>query len=186
MTINEAILYGLIPVGILLLLFIIFYKRIKSWYQEYCLRKTIRQFGHEVLRDVIMPDGMDGTVFIENLVLTPREIMIISLGHYKGVVFAAESIDVWTQVVRNRSYRFPNPLHKLEQDTAAVRAHLPKENISSFIMYAKGVEFPKGKPDNVLSIDEAKSRFSKKENVEIKSELLSAWEDLKQLAIVEG
>ncbi|MCW9023375.1 MAG: NERD domain-containing protein [Gammaproteobacteria bacterium] len=186
MIINNAIWYGLIPVGIILILFIIFSKSIKSWYQEYCLRKTIKQFGHDVLHNVIVPDGMDGTVFIENLVLTAKEIIVISFGYYKGVIFAADNIDVWTQVFRNRSYRFSNPLLKLEQETAAVRAHLPRENIHNFILYTKGAEFPKGKPENVLSLEEARERFSNKDSSDVNTELLSAWNTLKQVAIVEN
>lgn len=161
------------------------FSKVKQAYSDWHLSRTIKKLGHDVLQNVILADGMDGTVYIDNLVLMPDRALVVSVGRYQGAVFASENIDVWTQVVGNRSYKFNNPLLKLEQDIAAVRAHFPKINISGVLVFSNGVDFPKGKPDNVISIAEAKDQFGNMREQEVKIEYQDAWDKIKNEILVE-
>ncbi len=161
MTANETLAYGmsvflLLSVGLGLL----FSKQIKRRYTDWYLFATVKKLGNGILQNIILTDGMDGTVCIDNLVLMADGILVVSVGRYQGAVFASEKIDLWTQVVGKRSYKFNNPLLKLEQDIAAVKANFPKINISGILVFSTCVSFPKGKPDNVISVTEAKQRFA--------------------------
>jgi len=180
MAFNQTISYGLL---VLLLLAavagILFFSKIKRGYADWRLFQTVKKLGHEVMQNIILADGMDGTVYIDNLVLMPDGIMVVSVGRYQGAVFASENIDIWTQVVGQRSYKFSNPLLKLEQDIAAVRAHLPKINTIGILIFSADVNFPKGKPDNVISMDEAKQRFAGAHDKQVTAELLAAWKEIK-------
>jgi len=138
------------------------------------------------MQNVILSDGMDGTVYIDNIVLMPEQALVVSVGRYQGAIFASENIDVWTQVVGNRSYKFNNPLLKLEQDIAALRAHLPKINISGVLVFSSGVKFPKGKPNNVISILEAKERFGTAHEQQVKVEYQDAWIKIKTKIAAEA
>ncbi|MDH5570495.1 MAG: NERD domain-containing protein [Gammaproteobacteria bacterium] len=186
MTVDEIVLYVSIIIGVIVLLFALFYRKIKIWIGEYKLRHTIKKLGFDVLRNVVLPDDVDGSVCIENIILMPEGIYVMALGHYKGAVFAAENIDIWTQVVNNKSYKFSNPLNKIEHEVAAIQAHLPKHKIGSFIMYGPGVSFPKGKPDNLFSIAQAKEKFGRQADMKIADDLLYAWEIVKKNVIVEA
>ena len=186
MTVNEIVLYVSVFIGIVVLLIALFSKRIKLWFSEYKLNHTIKKLGHDILRNVAIQDDVDGSVLIENIILTPDGIFVMALGYYKGSVFAAKNIDVWTQVVNNRSYKFSNPLNKIEHEVAVIQAHIPKQKIGNFIMYGSGVSFPKGKPDNLFSIAQAKDKFGRHEGTSIAPDLLSAWEIIKQKVIIEN
>jgi len=180
MVFNQTISYGLLVLLLLAVVAGIFFSsKIKQAYADWRLLQTVRKLGHEVMQNIILSDGIDGTVYIDNLVLMPDKIMIVSVGRYQGAVFASENIDVWTQVVGQRSYKFSNPLLKLEQDVAAVRAHLPKTDITGILIFSADVAFPKGKPDNVISMDEAKQRFAGAHDKQVTAELLVAWKEIK-------
>jgi len=162
------------------------FNKIRQGYADWHLAHTIKKLGHDVIQNAILSDGMDGTVYIDNLVLMPDRTLVVSVGRYQGAVFASENIDTWTQVVGNRSYKFNNPLLKLEQDMAALRAHLPKLNISGVLVFSNGVDFPKGKPDNLISIAQAKERFGNMREQEVKVEYQDAWDKIKNKISAEG
>ena len=185
-SVDEIVLYVSVFVGAAILLTALFYKRIKLWFAEYKLNHTIKKLGHDSLRDVVLECDVDGSVFIENIILTPDGIFVMALGHYKGVVFAAENIDLWTQIIGNRSYKFQNPLTKIEHESAAIQAHIPKQKIKNFVIYGAGVSFPKGKPENLYSIIQAKEKFGRHEEAQIAPDLLSAWEVIKQKVVTEA
>ncbi|HEB57023.1 MAG TPA: NERD domain-containing protein [Gammaproteobacteria bacterium] len=184
MVFNETIGYGLL--GLLLLAAIVsmfFFNKIKRAYVDWYLVHTVKQLGHDIMRNVVLPDGMDGTVCIDNIVLMPDRILLVSVGRYQGAVFASENIDVWTQVVGKRSYKFNNPLLKLEQDIAAVRTHEPKIRVDGILVFSADVNFPKGKPDNVISVTEAKRRFANVGDKNINPEYLDAWNKIKNKSL---
>ncbi len=187
MAFNQTIGYGLLALLLLATVAsVIFFSEIKRGYADWRLFHTVRKLGHEVMQNIILADGMDGTVYIDNLVLMPDGIMVVSVGRYQGAVFASENIDIWTQVVGQRSYKFSNPLLKLEQDIAAVRAHLPKTNTTGILIFSADVDFPKGKPDNVISVDEAKQRFTGAHDRQVTAELLKAWKEIKNKVQAEA
>lgn len=176
---NEVFGYGLlILVAVAVIVTIPFLGKIKQAWLERRLSTTVRKLGCKSLQNVILPDGMDGTVCIDNLVLLPDRILVVEVGRYQGAVFASDNIDIWTQVLGKRSYKFANPLLKLEQDIAAVRAHCPKIRISGILVYSAGVDFPKGKPDNVISLGEAVERFGNRQGQDVPAELQQAWQTL--------
>ncbi len=186
MVFSETIAYGLL--GLLLLAAIVsvlFFNKIKHRYADWYLFHTVKKLGRERMQNVILPDGMDGSVCIDNLVLMPDSILLVAVGRYQGAVFASENIDVWTQVVGKRSYKFNNPLLKLEQDIAAVRTHAPKIRVAGVLIFSSDVDFPKGKPDNVISVTEAKQRFAGAADKKINAEYLAAWNEIKNKILDE-
>lgn len=186
MVFSETISYGLL--GLLLLTAIVsvlFFNKIKRAYTDWYLFHTVKKLGHTIMQNIILPDGMDGTVCIDNLILMPDMILIVSVGHYEGAVFASENIDIWTQVVGKRSYKFNNPLLKLEQDVAAVRTHTGKIKVVGILVFSNDVAFPKGKPDNVISVAEVKQRFASLDEKEINDDCLDAWNKIKDKILDE-
>lgn len=186
MVFSETIVYGLLVLLLLAAIVgVLFFSKIKRGYADWYLFHTVKKLGNDVMQNIILPDGMDGTVCIDNLVLMPDRILVLSVGRYQGAVFASENIDIWTQVLGKRSYKFNNPLLKLEQDIAAVRAHAPKIRVDGILVFSSDVHFPKGKPDNVISAPEAKRRFGSTHNKKINNEYLNAWNEIKNKILDE-
>lgn len=158
----------------------------KAWINEYLsekkLNKLLKNLGCESLHNVIIPDGVDGNVFIEHLVLTPHEILLIGVKRYRGLIFAADKIDLWTQVVGQKSYKFENPLHQLENDVSALSAYLEKSKIHSKVLFINGSEFPKGKPDDIVSVLDLKTLQQKYAEKEVPEALMADWKRLVELS----
>lgn len=154
---------------------------IKEYICEWKLNNLLMNVGKDVLRNVTIPDGMDGDIFIEYLILTPKNILLLSVKKYKGLIFAAEEIDLWTQVVGNKSYKFNNPLLLLENDTLELKSKIESSTITEKVLFINGSEFPKGKPDKVVSIDDVK-KWKNTFTGDISSSLSADWERLSALA----
>ena len=169
--------------GIIILIgFLIQITEIKEYIAEWKLSHLLKNSGSDVLHNVTIPDGMDDNIFIEYLILTPTRILLLGVKKYRGLIFAAEKIDLWTQVIENKSYKFNNPLLQLENDALALNSKIENVIIEENVLFIKGSEFPKGKPDNVISIDDI-NKWKREGKGDVPKILTTAWNELSSLAV---
>ncbi len=90
-------------------------------YREWQLQRSIKKMGSEQIRNLICADGLDGFLDLDRLLLTSKEIILISYRPYSGNIYCAERISEWTQVLGQRSFKFKNPLFDLENQLTALR-----------------------------------------------------------------
>lgn len=158
----------------------------KAWIKEYLserrLNKLLNNLGVKSMHNIIIPDGMDGNIFVEHLILTPHEILLLVVKRYRGLIFAADTIHKWTQVVGQKSYKFENPLHYLENDVLALSAYVKKSKVVSKVLFINGSEFPKGKPVNIISTSDLKMLQQEYAGKDISDDLLADWKRLEDLA----
>lgn len=169
-------------IAFLLLLIALFFiwPAAKGWYLDLTLRQKINGLAAESLHQVVIPDGMDGVVYIENLLLTPAGLLILPVHRYQGVLFAADNIDNWTQVIGKRSYKFANPLPQLEADVLAAKNCVGDIPVQGQVLYTRGVEFPKGKPDQLISLSELESMRQQNGDKPVPAAYMQEWDELKQ------
>lgn len=151
---------------------------IKEYICEWQLNHLLKNISSESLHNITIPDGMDDKVFIEHLILMPKKIILLGVKKYRGLIFAADKIDLWTQVIGNKSYKFENPLRQLENDAVVLNSKVKNTKIEEKVLFIKGSEFPKGKPDNIVTISdikEWKSTFSKED---ISDVIRADWKEL--------
>lgn len=170
---------------VLLLLLALFLQRtaLKEVIAERKLNKLLKNSGKASMHNIIIPDAIDGNIFIEHLILMPKEIIILGVKKYQGLIFAADKIDLWTQVIGNKSYKFENPLHHIEANVVALKNIIEKSEIGKKVLFIQGSDFPKGKPDNIVSIDDIKKWNRKELNENIPAALQLDWEKLVALAV---
>jgi len=142
------------------------------------LHSLVNKLGMASLRNVYIPDGLGDVIYVEQLILRPTELLLITIKPFRGNIFAAEQIDQWTQVIGHHSHKFANPLHQQEHDLQALSAIVPKQTIRSMVVFAKGCRFPKGKPDHVHDYQELKDLSANQEKQAISPELQAAWASL--------
>jgi len=174
---NITILVG----AILLFAFLISLRPVfKKYLKERKVHKSIQQLGSQYLKQVILPDGMGGSVFFDYLILAQNSIILIILKNFKGSIFCAENIEQWTQLIGNKSYKFPNILRQLDSDISSISSQLKGVEVTGLVIFSSDCEFPKGKPEQVKSITE----LTRKEvDIQLHSEkLLNAWYNLKEMA----
>ncbi|MFO8024242.1 nuclease-related domain-containing protein [Thiohalophilus sp.] len=149
-------------------------------YLDRQLQKKIQAVAADTLHQVVIPDGMDGAVYLENLLLTPEGLLVLPVHRYQGVVFAADGIDNWTQVLGKRTYKFGNPLPQLEAEVLAVKDYASGIPVSGRVVFTKGVEFPKGRPGKLISLAELEKMAEDNRQREVPPAYWQAWETLKQ------
>jgi len=167
------------------LVLVLLYKPLRELVDRLRIRWTIRSLGADSMRDVVIPDGMDGHVYIEHLVLTPAHVLVVSVKRYGGAIFAGQNMDMWAQVTGNRSYKFPNPLRDIETAVLAVKSHLPDVAVEGIILFDRDSSFPKGKPPGVLHISEIKRSRAERRR-EIPDAVRGAWSKLSELKTAHG
>jgi len=156
---------------------------IKEFIGEWKLNNLLKNIGAKSLHNVSIADGMDEKIFIEHLILTPHHILLLGVKRFRGLIFAADKIDLWTQVIGNKSYKFENPLHQLENDAVVLNSKIENTKIVGKVLFINGSEFPKGKPDDVIAISDIKKWSKEYANAEIPGTLVSDWDQLTALAV---
>jgi hypothetical protein len=127
---------------------------LQGLYQRWQIRGRIRRLGDEVIEGARIPDGMGRALCIDYLVRNQAGVTVVAVRRYPGVIFAAENMELWVQVLKNGSHKFPNPLPELRMQVAAVKALVPDVPVTGVLLFAQGSRFPKGKPGEVLTLDE--------------------------------
>ncbi len=152
----------------------------KKYLKERRVNKSVQQLGSQFLKQVILPDGVGGSIFLDYLILAQDSIVLIILKNFKGSIFCAENIEQWTQLIGNKSYKFPNILRQLDSDISSISSLVKGVDVTGLVVFSSDCEFPKGKPEQVKSITEL---TTKEVDKQLHSEkLLNAWYTLKEMA----
>lgn len=136
------------------------------------IKRAVKRLGAKTLSDISLPDGIDGEVFIDYLVLTPDDIKVISVKRYPGLIYGGEQLQNWTQVVNNRNHSFPNPLYEMRLKIMAVMAIVPNVPVNGLTLFCDNSRFPTNKPPGVLNVQDIGATPDKKP---IPPDLLSSW-----------
>lgn len=176
------LLCGVVSV-MLLLLVLLFRRRIRRLLEERRIRQAVARLGTRIHHDLLVPDGLDGYVVADYMVLTHKGILVVKVNRYDGNIFGGRDTDQWSQVIAGASHRFDNPLHAIRLICATLRAQIPNMPISGIVLFAGDCRFPKDKPSGAcLMSDLPKKRRSQ----QIPPRFETAWELLlikaKQLA----
>lgn len=152
---------------------------LREYWNERKINKAIQQIGSQYLKKVILPDGMGGSIFLDYIVLAQHSITLVILKKFRGTIFCADNIDQWTQLIGNRSYKFPNILQQLDSDISSINTLVKDVSVTGLVIFPSDCDFPKGKPEQVKRIGELVPSGI---DTQLHSEaLLNAWYELKDL-----
>lgn len=171
----------------------------KNKHQRYA-HKIVDSLGIKYLRDVVLPDGIDGLVFIDYLLLVPNGFVVLGMQHSEGHLFGGEAVDQWSQVTNNKTYKFNNPLYANQSACQALRWNLQHNieatnpptdtqwQVHGWVAFSSAGNFPKGIPAQVSMIDELKNNISPlmkndDTNNGIDENQQKIWRDLQDLSI---
>ncbi|HEC18175.1 MAG TPA: NERD domain-containing protein [Gammaproteobacteria bacterium] len=192
----ETAFYVLEAISLLALLAVIFYfwKQTRKTRHQRQLRKAVESLGVKYLHDLVLPDGVEGLVFIDYLLLVSGGLVVLDTQHVEGHIFAGESMDQWSQVTNNKTYRFPNPLYANQSACQAVLWNLqhsidtdfnPDWSITGWVVFSSAGDFPKGIPPQVSGIDKLKTNLTPliTPQATADDQLEQAWDALHTLSI---
>jgi len=153
--------YFFLLVGILLLLLIwLLYRFVKGRGSK--LEQVLRDIAYERVHDLVIPNGDDGEILIDQLLLTSQGLLILELKDVEGSVFGSDKMEDWTVISAQRRYTFPNPQHGLYDRIAAVRQIVRQVPVAGRVLFLEGAEFSKGMPGLVSTLDKLLEEFGEK------------------------
>lgn len=178
-------LQGVIAVSLLLLLVIaiIVRRHLRATREERKIKRTMLKVSYQLMPNVELPDEVEGSVHIDYLVLTPGGIVVMDVQNYRGILFGAENIDYWTQLVGHKSYKFDNPLPYNQVRVQSVKARVPDVHVEGRVVFSSAGSFPKGIPPGVSVVDDLQKDLAHLfGSEEVPASLKGAWDALRQEA----
>ncbi len=147
-----------VVVGIMLLALVAagcaaLYQRWRRYRARRQLIKSFESVSAGLLRDVLIPDGSDGQLHIDFLLLTGRGLLVVDYRDIEGVVFGGEHMREWAVMNGSARSTFLNPLEALYDRVAAVRALAGEVPVDGRIVFTGRSKFPKGRPPRVMRLD---------------------------------
>lgn len=123
------------------------------------IEATIASVACEIVKNVLLPDGNGGQIHIQYLLLTQRGLLVLDLLDLPGAIFGGDQMDDWTVIGKKRRFTFANPQHALYDRMAAVRLLTGDVPVEGRVLFTVRSDFPKGKPRNVMRIDNLLADF---------------------------
>jgi hypothetical protein len=130
-------------------------RRAQQWVEA-----TIDSIGYEVLRNVVIPNGMEGQIVLQYLLLTERGLLVLDYLERPGAIFGGDQMVEWTAIGKKGRYTFRNPQHALYDRLAALKSLAGNTPVDGRIVFSKRSEFPKGKSTFSLRIDDLPREYT--------------------------
>ena len=123
------------------------------------IQHVLNEISYDRIDGLIIPNGHEGEIQIEHLLLTSHGLLIVDVKDVVGAVFGSDKMQDWTVISDNRRYTFPNPQPALIDRIAAVRHIVRQVPVAGRIVFLDGAEFTKGVPEFVADTDELRAEF---------------------------
>lgn len=124
------------------------------------INKLISDISRSELHHILVPDAVDGEVWLDCLLLTDGGLLVLDIRDYTGNLFGGESINEWTQLIGVKSLKFNNPLLELPARIQAVQALVGDIPVTGQVVFTRRGKFPKGLPNGVCMVDEVYEQLS--------------------------
>jgi len=160
--------------------------RIRVFRARRAIDAAIASVAYEMLKNVLLPNGNGGQIHVNYLLLTQRGVLVVDLLDLPGAVFGGEQMLEWAAIGKKRRYTFTNPQHALYDRMAAVKQLIGEGEVpvEGRIIFTVRSNFPKGKPRNVVRLDDLTEDFPVVDKVRgnITAAFGDVWDNVKKHA----
>jgi len=162
---------------VLLIVGIVWYRRSRHYLKRF--DKTLKTHALGCYREIFIPDGVDGHIWVDCLIATDTGIWILDIRDYEGDIFAAENIDEWTQLRQGKSLKFNNPLQQNALRETAANLLIKNIPVRSLVVFGEQSRFPKNRPSGVVMMSELQGVLTNAAYSRLDSNLMNdAWQAL--------
>ena len=140
----------------------------------------------ERLNSVVVPNGDEGEILVDHLLLTSRGLLILDIRDVQGVVFGGDRLKEWSVISEDRRYTFSNPQTMLYDRIAAVSDIVRQIPVTGRILFLEGAEFTKGVPELVTTLEELEKEFGEPDENEMRYKVEAFkphWDAIRRYAI---
>ncbi len=149
------------------------------------VRRAIRDISHDAMHDIVIPDGVDGTVHVDHLLLTSRGLLVLDVKDVHGSVFASDNMDKWTVMEKGRRFSFANPQTAAMRRLMAGRAIARDVPVHGRIALTPNADFAGSPPSGTTTLDALCAEFDKTRDAAGQRQVdafYQAWNDLRRAA----
>ncbi|MDB2705703.1 NERD domain-containing protein [Pseudomonadota bacterium] len=151
------------------------------------MKSILQPYIKNEIKHIIIPDGIGGLLEIEHLILLDQGLFLIETYPMAGNLYGAETIDLWTQIVDGRSYKFDNPLRRLRISRQAIKSLAPDIPVFCRVIFNSDSIFPKGKPSEVSVLESlAEDMLLVKNEKRITNQAQQTWDTIMRIARKDG
>ena len=108
------------------------------------LQRVLDEISYDRIDDILIPNGDDGEIHIDHLLLTSRGLLIVDIKDVTGTVFGSDKMEKWTVISATNRFTFSNPQPALYDRIAAVRHIVRQVPVAGRLVFLDGGEFTKG------------------------------------------
>jgi hypothetical protein len=181
---SQTHLLLLIAAVLLLFLLLIVHRRRRKGSRS--LSKVFSAIAFERIDGLVVPNGDDGEIQIDHLLLTAKGLLIIDVKDVVGAVFGSDKMQDWTVINDERRFTFANPQPALYDRIAAIRAIVSQVPVTGRLLFLEGATFTKGVPALVVKHDELLQEFADGDKAGAKTKIEAfkpQWERLRSRAV---
>ena len=178
-------LIPILAIALLLLAWAVYRRRMRGGR----LQRVLNEISHDRLDGVVIPNGDDGEIQIDHLLLTSQGLLIVDIKDAVGTVFGSDKMQDWTVISKERRYTFPNPQAALYDRIAAVRHIVRQVPVEGRLLFLDAAEFTKGVPDLVSDLDTLLEEFGEPDKNAAKFKLEAFkphWDLIRKAALNAG
>lgn len=124
------------------------------------LQRMFDDICYDRIDDFLIPNGEDGEIHIDHLLLTSSGLLIVDVKDVDGAVFGSDKMEKWTVISNKHRFTFSNPQPALYDRIAAVRRIVRQVPVAGRLLFLDGGEFTKGIPEMVADIDGLHDEFN--------------------------
>jgi LPXTG-motif cell wall-anchored protein len=175
----------LLIVAVLLLLLLLFVHR-RRRKDSRSLSRVFSAIAYERIDGLVVPNGDDGEIQIDHLLLTAKGLLVIDVKDVVGTVFGSDKMQDWTVINEERRFTFANPQPALYDRIAAIRAIVRQVPVTGRLLFLDGAAFTKGIPRLVVDCDELLREFAEKDKTSAKTKVEAFkphWEHIRSKAV---
>ncbi len=123
------------------------------------LQRALDEISYDRVDGILIPNGDDGEIQIDHMLLTARGLLIIDIKDVAGTVFGSDKMEKWTVISNKHRFTFSNPQPALYDRIAAVRHIVRQVPVEGRVIFLDEAEFTKGVPQLVANIDQLLADF---------------------------
>ncbi|MCW8846516.1 MAG: NERD domain-containing protein [Gammaproteobacteria bacterium] len=143
---------------LLVLLFAVYLLRRRG--RKLTLPRVAKNIAVEWKQNLVLPDGLDGEIQIDHLMLTCRGLLVLDLKEVEGNIFGGNRMDEWTVIGSDRRYTFRNPQAMIFDKVSAVKRYVPDIPVIGYILFTGQAHFKKGRPEGVITLPELNELYA--------------------------
>ena len=136
------------------------------WYRSRTpsLKRKLKIISSEYQRYIVIPDGLDGYIELDYLLLTPHGLVVLDYRESEGTVFPGESFELWTVLNGHQRFSIQNPFTIMRNRLNSVRALVKDVPVQGVVVFPDAVKFGNEPPENVIHESDLLTRFDTAES----------------------